>query len=161
MFKNRRKGFTLIELLVVIAIIGILSSIVLASLNTARAKARDAQRISDVKQLALLLQMENDADPGATVQTCVLADALTTLCDGPGDIIQFDKFSDPSTPGTECTSLSTATCGYSISQADGTAAATTNDWQICFYLEKTAPGYTPAGLHSLTSPIGEHAVSCL
>ncbi|PIS43439.1 pilus assembly protein, partial [Candidatus Kaiserbacteria bacterium CG08_land_8_20_14_0_20_50_21] len=35
MYQNRSRGFTLIELLVVIAIIGILSAVVLASLNTA------------------------------------------------------------------------------------------------------------------------------
>jgi type II secretion system protein G len=51
------KGFTLIELLVVIAIIGLLSSIVLASLNTARAKARDARRVSDLKQMQVALEL--------------------------------------------------------------------------------------------------------
>lgn len=52
-----RKGFTLIELLVVIAIIGILSSVVLASLNIARAKARDAKRLADLKQLQVALEL--------------------------------------------------------------------------------------------------------
>lgn len=47
--KNR--GFTLIELLVVIAVIGILASVVLASLNSARVKARNARRNSDIKEL--------------------------------------------------------------------------------------------------------------
>ena len=47
----RTSGFTLIELLVVISIIGLLSSIVLTSVNSARAKARDARRIADLDQI--------------------------------------------------------------------------------------------------------------
>ena len=57
-----QRGFTLIELLVVIAIIGILSSVILASLNTARQKGRDARRISDVKQLQLAAELYYDAN---------------------------------------------------------------------------------------------------
>jgi prepilin-type N-terminal cleavage/methylation domain-containing protein len=51
MYMTRQRGFTLIELLVVIAIIGVLSSVVLTSLNTARAKARDARRVSDLQEI--------------------------------------------------------------------------------------------------------------
>lgn len=57
---SHKRGFTLIELLVVIAIIGILSSVVLASLNGARRKGRDARRIADVKQIQLALEMYYD-----------------------------------------------------------------------------------------------------
>ncbi len=53
--KKVNKGFTLIELLVVIAIIGLLSSVTLASLNSARAKARDARRQGDAYQLRTAL----------------------------------------------------------------------------------------------------------
>jgi prepilin-type N-terminal cleavage/methylation domain-containing protein len=57
------RGFTLIELLVVIAIIGILSSIVLSSLNTARNKGMDAgakSTLSDARAQAQLFYGENN-----------------------------------------------------------------------------------------------------
>ena len=50
-----KKGFTLIEILVVIAIIGILAAIVLASLMTARDKARDARRKVELAQIGRLV----------------------------------------------------------------------------------------------------------
>lgn len=55
--RSAQAGFTLIELLVVIAIIGLLSSVILASLNGARQKGRDARRQADLKQLQVALEL--------------------------------------------------------------------------------------------------------
>lgn len=77
-----KRGFTLIELLVVIAIIGILSSIVLASLNTARLKSRDARRVADLKQLQLALQLFYDANssyPTTTTMTGLTPTYIPTI----------------------------------------------------------------------------------
>ncbi len=74
---QKNRGFTLIELLVVIAIIGILSSVVLASLNSARQKSRDARRIGDVKQLQLALEMYYDSENGYPTTVEGIADLVT------------------------------------------------------------------------------------
>jgi len=55
-----KNGFTLIELLVVISIIALLSSTILASLNTARAKARDAQILGDIHTLTTVMEFYYD-----------------------------------------------------------------------------------------------------
>ena len=60
--RNNARGFTLIELLVVIAIIGVLASVVLASVNTARSKARVARAAADLRQLVLVLNLYLDAN---------------------------------------------------------------------------------------------------
>jgi len=77
------RGFTLIELLVVIAIIGLLSSVVLSSLNTARIKGRDARRLTDIKQVQVALELyysDNNAYPitasGGTTVTSALGSVL-------------------------------------------------------------------------------------
>jgi type IV pilus assembly protein PilA len=79
MHKNRSQGFTLIELLVVIAIIGILSAVVLASLNTARSKGNDAAIQSDLAtvQTQAEIYYGNNTNAygsnGSLVTSCIIA----------------------------------------------------------------------------------------
>ena len=63
---KNQKGFTLIELLVVISIVGLLSSVVLASLNSARQKARFAKKQAELAQLLSAVRtyyLDKDAMP--------------------------------------------------------------------------------------------------
>jgi type II secretion system protein G len=69
-----RQGFTLIELLVVIAIIGLLSTLAVVALGSAREKARDSKRLSDLKQAQTALELyytDNNAYP-TSVSTSTL-----------------------------------------------------------------------------------------
>lgn len=85
--KMKKKGFTLIELLVVIAIIGLLSTLAVVALNSARAKSRDAKRIADVKQMQTALELYfNDAGSypaqGATTPIVLGGTDTKVLCYG-------------------------------------------------------------------------------
>ncbi len=61
--RARKQGFTLIEVLVVIAIIGLLASVVLNALGSARTKSRDARRLGDTEALgkALAIYFQNNS----------------------------------------------------------------------------------------------------
>lgn len=56
-FINNKKGFTLVELLVVISIISFLSTIILSSMEAARARARDSKRIQEVLEVEKALHL--------------------------------------------------------------------------------------------------------
>ena len=82
--KNFKKGFTLIELLVVVAIIGILASVVLASLNSARSKGNDAKiksQLSSARSAAEIYYSTNNnygSGTGSGNNVCTLTNADTT-----------------------------------------------------------------------------------
>lgn len=81
----KNKAFTLIELLVVIAIIGILATVVIVSLNSARAKARDAQRLSDMKSYQTAIAM-------ALADGRTLPNNITTYLLSSGTNATFENF---------------------------------------------------------------------
>jgi prepilin-type N-terminal cleavage/methylation domain-containing protein len=96
---KKHKGFTLVELLVVIAIIGLLSTLAVVSLNNARQKAREARKMSDLKQISTAMELyysENSSYPtvgaacdaggagGVTVMAVETA-AIDAMCCGAGN----------------------------------------------------------------------------
>lgn len=132
-FRKNSKGFTLIELLVVIAIIGILSSVVLASLNSARRKGRDARRVEDIGQLRLALELYYDAN--RSYPTALTAALLVT----PGYIPVI-----PTDP------VSGAVYAYSGSPS-GCAAGACTSYHLGAALEEKATSGETGGNLSLVS----------
>src|SRR5512135_3109009 len=103
--RKGQKGFTLVELLVVIAIIGILATLVLLQLGTARARARDTQRITVLSQVQSALETYAEEHNGKYPP---VADDLKT------DLAPYLRGTNPLAPlGTQGTNW-----GYALDDAN-------------------------------------------
>lgn len=103
---NKKKGFTLIELLVVVAIIGLLATLSIVALNNARARARDAKRVGDIKQVQTALELyynDNGTYPDAVsftaANTGIATNTIVYMNQAPTAPVPFDT----PTSGTACT----------------------------------------------------------
>jgi len=114
---TKKQGFTLIELLVVIAIIGILSTIGLVALNGARAKARDTQRLHDIRQYALAMHMYADS------ATTYIPTDLTTC-----------KWKDSNFPLGSCIDLQTFFGSGTYPKDPGEVHAIVNPERFTFFI---------------------------
>ncbi len=83
----KKRGFTLIELLVVIAIIGLLSTLSVVSLNSARGKARDAARKSDLNAISTAMELYNVEMGTYPIVAAACADNVVALTAGGDSVV--------------------------------------------------------------------------
>ena len=138
--KQNQKGFTLIELLVVIAIIGLLASVVLLALNSARQKSRDAKRLADVRQIASALELYYDTNGGYPTS------ANFTTTGGASSLAPTFLGSIPTNP----TPATDGTCTNSTGAYTYTGGAfPATSYSLTFCLGAATGGIT-AGAHTLS-----------
>ncbi|HTR18705.1 MAG TPA: type II secretion system protein [Candidatus Paceibacterota bacterium] len=144
---SRSKGFTLIELLVVIAIIGLLASIILASLNTARQKGRDARRIADVKEIQLALELYYDANTTYPPVTVTLS-GTPSAANIPSLLAPTYISVIPTDPSQPASGNSAYYYQYESLATDGTTACTSGtcpNYVVIAHLEAGANSSTWSG----------------
>jgi len=120
MLKNNYKGFTLMELLVVIAIIGILSSVVLGSLNSARASALEARAHGQFKTFQTALELYKNDNAGEyppdsdrdlpSGMEAYIAGGVWPEGPWPGSVYDWDNWEDPDVSGARIYQISVRFC---------------------------------------------------